>query len=74
MPDSRTPNQRDWERLSNSWRPRLDAQIAMLERLRDRLDGCIGCGCLTLKVCALYNPDDQAAARGSGARFLIGDP
>jgi len=74
LPDGRTPNQRDWERLSNSWRPRLDEQIAMLERLRDRLDGCIGCGCLTLKVCALYNPDDLAAARGSGPRYLLGDP
>jgi MerR family redox-sensitive transcriptional activator SoxR len=74
LPDNRTPNQRDWERLSNSWRPRLDEQIAMLERLRDRLDGCIGCGCLTLKVCALYNPDDQAAARGSGPQYLLGDP
>ncbi len=74
LPDRRTPNQRDWERLSNSWRPRLDARIAMLERLRDRLDGCIGCGCLTLKVCALYNPDDLAAARGAGPRYLIGDP
>jgi MerR family transcriptional regulator, redox-sensitive transcriptional activator SoxR len=74
LPDGRTPNQRDWERLSNSWRPRLDAQIAMLERLRDRLDGCIGCGCLTLKVCALYNPEDQAAAGGAGPRYLFGDP
>ena len=74
LPDGRTPNQRDWERLSNSWRPRLDEQIAMLERLRDRLHGCIGCGCLTLKVCALYNPDDLAAARGAGPRYLLGDP
>jgi MerR family transcriptional regulator, redox-sensitive transcriptional activator SoxR len=74
LPESRTPNQRDWERLSNSWRPRLDAQIVMLERLRDRLDGCIGCGCLTLKVCALYNPDDLAGARGAGPRYLLGDP
>ncbi len=74
LPDRRTPNPRDWERLSNSWRPRLDAQIAMLERLRDELDGCIGCGCLTLKVCALYNPDDQAGARGAGPRYLMGDP
>lgn len=73
LPDRRTPNQRDWERLSNSWRPRLDEQIAVLERLRDKLDGCIGCGCLTLKVCALYNPDDRAAARGVGARYLLGD-
>jgi MerR family redox-sensitive transcriptional activator SoxR len=74
LPENRTPNQRDWERLSNSWRPRLDAQILMLQRLRDRLDGCIGCGCLTLKVCALYNPDDLAAARGTGAQYLVGDP
>ena len=73
LPDGRTPNQRDWERLSNSWRPRLDEQIATLERLRDKLDGCIGCGCLTLKVCALYNPDDRAAAHGAGARYLLGD-
>jgi MerR family transcriptional regulator, redox-sensitive transcriptional activator SoxR len=73
LPDGRTPNQRDWERLSNSWRPRLDEQIATLERLRDKLDGCIGCGCLTLKVCALYNPDDRAAAHGTGARYLLGD-
>lgn len=73
LPDGRTPNQRDWERLSNSWRPRLDAQIEVLERLRDRLDGCIGCGCLTLKVCALYNPDDRAATHGPGARYLLGD-
>jgi MerR family redox-sensitive transcriptional activator SoxR len=73
LPDGRTPNQRDWERLSNSWRPRLDEQIATLERLRDKLDGCIGCGCLTLKVCALYNPDDRAAVKGAGARYLLGD-
>jgi MerR family redox-sensitive transcriptional activator SoxR len=73
LPDGRTPNQRDWERLSNSWRPRLDEQIATLERLRDKLDGCIGCGCLTLKVCALYNPDDRAGVKGAGARYLLGD-
>jgi MerR family transcriptional regulator, redox-sensitive transcriptional activator SoxR len=71
LPDERTPNLRDWERLSNSWRPRLDAQIALLERLRDKLDGCIGCGCLTLKVCALYNPDDAAGERGAGPRLLL---
>ena len=74
LPDTRTPTQRDWHRLSTSWRPRLDAQIAMLERLRDRLDGCIGCGCLTLKVCALYNPDDLAAARGAGPHYILGEP
>src|SRR3981081_2090880 len=61
LPQSRTPTQKDWERLSKSWAPRLEAQIAMLERLRDRLSGCIGCGCLSLRSCKLLNPDDQAA-------------
>jgi len=71
LPDSRTPNERDWKRLSASWRPRLDAQIALLERLRDRLDGCIGCGCLSLRTCQLANPGDQAAARGPGPRYVL---
>jgi MerR family transcriptional regulator, redox-sensitive transcriptional activator SoxR len=71
LPQQRTPNARDWERLSRSWRPRLDAQIAMLERLRDRLHGCIGCGCLSLRSCRLLNPDDRAGARGPGPRYLI---
>jgi MerR family redox-sensitive transcriptional activator SoxR len=71
LPQSRTPTQRDWERLSKSWAPRLDAQIAMLERLRDRLSGCIGCGCLSLGVCKLLNPDDQAALRGPGPRYVL---
>jgi MerR family redox-sensitive transcriptional activator SoxR len=74
LPDNRTPTQKDWERLSASWAPRLDAQIAMLERLRDRLTGCIGCGCLSLRVCRLVNPDDSAAALGPGPRYVIGDP
>lgn len=73
LPDNRTPTKRDWERLSHSWRPRLDAQIAMLERLRDRLTGCIGCGCLSLKLCALVNPDDQAAEGGPGPRYVLDD-
>jgi MerR family redox-sensitive transcriptional activator SoxR len=73
LPDSRTPDEKDWEKLSASWRPRLDAQIAMLERLRDRLDGCIGCGCLSLKYCMLLNPGDQAADRGSGPRYVLDD-
>jgi MerR family transcriptional regulator, redox-sensitive transcriptional activator SoxR len=73
LPESRTPTQRDWERLSRSWRPRLDAQIAMLERLRDRLDGCIGCGCLSLKACRLMNPYDEVAERGPGPRHVL-DP
>ncbi len=71
LPDRRTPNQQDWHRLSASWRPRLDAQIGMLERLRDRLDGCIGCGCLSLRICKLVNPDDAAAARGPGPRYVL---
>jgi MerR family transcriptional regulator, redox-sensitive transcriptional activator SoxR len=71
LPESRTPTQRDWERLSRSWRPRLDAQIAMLERLRDRLDGCIGCGCLSMKACRLMNPDDEVAERGPGPRHVL---
>jgi len=71
LPENRTPSQRDWERLSNSWRPRLDAQIALLERLRDRLAGCIGCGCLSLRFCHLLNPGDEAAQRGPGPRYVI---
>jgi len=73
LPESRTPTPRDWERLSTGWRPRLEAQIAMLERLRDRLSGCIGCGCLSLKVCHLANPGDAAAALGPGPRWILGD-
>lgn len=73
LPDNRTPNQEDWSRLSASWRPRLDAQIAMLERLRDRLDSCIGCGCLSLKKCSILNPGDIAAERGPGPRYIIED-
>jgi MerR family redox-sensitive transcriptional activator SoxR len=71
LPQQRTPNSKDWERLSRSWRPRLDAQIAMLERLRDRLHGCIGCGCLSLRSCRLLNPDDRAGAQGPGPRYII---
>ena len=71
LPDNRTPTERDWERLSRAWRPRIDAQIAMLERLRDRLDKCIGCGCLSLKHCMLLNEGDKAAERGPGPRFLL---
>jgi MerR family transcriptional regulator, redox-sensitive transcriptional activator SoxR len=73
LPAGRTPTQRDWARLARAWRPRLDAQIDMLQRLRDRLDGCIGCGCLSMAHCKLLNPDDAAAARGSGPRYVI-DP
>lgn len=72
LPDSRTPTAADWERLSRSWRPLLDARIHELERLRYRLDACIGCGCLSLKACRLSNPDDVAAELGPGARWLLG--
>lgn len=71
LPEGRTPTAKDWERLSSSWRPRLDAQIELLTGLRDRLDRCIGCGCLSLSSCALANPDDRAGAHGTGARYLL---
>jgi MerR family transcriptional regulator, redox-sensitive transcriptional activator SoxR len=73
LPDSRTPTSRDWERLSSSWRPLLDERIRLLEQLRDDLSGCIGCGCLSLATCPLYNPNDVLAGRGPGARILLGD-
>lgn len=71
LPDSRTPTAADWERLSRSWRPLLESRIAELERVRDKLDTCIGCGCLSLRVCHLLNPHDVAAAEGPGARWLL---
>src|SRR6478609_1130573 len=72
LPSGRTPTKADWTRLSRGWRSRLDAQIHQLERLRDTLDSCIGCGCLSLRRCALSNPDDVVADRGPGAVFLEG--
>jgi len=71
LPDARTPSAADWKRLSRSWRPLLDRRISELTRVRDRLDSCIGCGCLSLRVCHLLNPDDVAAAEGPGARWLL---
>lgn len=73
MPDRRTPTAKDWDRLAASWRPRIDAQIRMLERLRDRLNGCIGCGCLTMALCTMVNPGDEVAVRGPGPRYIIDD-
>ena len=73
LPEGRTPTKRDWERLSKAIRQTLDERIAMMTRLRDRLDGCIGCGCLSLKNCAIYNPDDEAGERGAGPRFVLED-
>lgn len=66
LPEGRTPTKTDWARLSLRWRQRLDERIAHLERLRDSLNGCIGCGCLSLKSCSLYNPDDGLAQSGTG--------
>jgi MerR family transcriptional regulator, redox-sensitive transcriptional activator SoxR len=73
LPSARTPTRQDWARLSSAWRPKLDERIATLVRLRDNLDSCIGCGCLSLKSCALYNPADAAAALGTGPRYLLSD-
>lgn len=70
LPSGRTPTKADWTRISRSWRPRIEAQIERLERLRDKLDSCIGCGCLSLQRCALNNPGDKAAPRGPGAVYL----
>ena len=73
LPGNRTPTDKDWQRLSSSWRPRIEAQIRMLERLRDRLDSCIGCGCLSLRACGLLNPADEIADHGPGPRYLLED-
>jgi MerR family transcriptional regulator, redox-sensitive transcriptional activator SoxR len=73
LPADRTPVKRDWERLSTAWRDRLDQRIVELERLRDGLTSCIGCGCLSLRTCRLLNADDRVSAKGSGARYLLGD-
>ncbi len=73
LPEQRTPNQKDWLRLSNGFQIDIDKRISALTDLRDKLSGCIGCGCLSLKKCQLYNPQDRAALSGSGPRYLLGD-
>ena len=73
LPEGRTPTKRDWERISARFRRDLDARITQMQALRDRLDGCIGCGCLSLQTCKLYNPDDRVARKGKGPRYLMGD-
>ncbi|HYY78960.1 MAG TPA: redox-sensitive transcriptional activator SoxR [Actinomycetes bacterium] len=70
LPGSRTPTRADWTRLSRAWRRRLDEQIRALVALRDGLDSCIGCGCLSLRTCAMSNPQDVAAGGGPGAAYL----
>lgn len=71
LPDDRAPNKADWAKISRTFRKSLNQRVAMIERLRDKLDGCIGCGCLSMQKCTLYNKDDIAAEQGSGARFIL---
>jgi MerR family transcriptional regulator, redox-sensitive transcriptional activator SoxR len=73
LPQGRTPTVEDWAVISAALRQTLDAQIANLTRTRDILDGCIGCGCLSLKKCALYNREDKASQKGPGPRYVLGD-
>lgn len=73
LPQQRTPTRQDWEALARAWQPRLQQRIDALVALRDRLASCIGCGCLSLDRCALYNPEDTAGRHGSGPRYLMGD-
>jgi len=73
LPRQRTPTAADWARLSRAWKTELDERIRLLERVRDDLSSCIGCGCLSLHACRLYNPDDRARVLGQGPRYLLGD-
>lgn len=73
LPRNRAPDRSDWAKLSSGWKRRIEARIAELERMRAGLTECIGCGCLSLDRCALYNPGDRASRAGAGPRFLLGD-
>ena len=73
LPGERAPTVADWARLSRAWRSSLDERIKLLELVRDELTSCIGCGCLSLHTCRLYNPDDRARVLGQGPRYLLGD-
>lgn len=73
LPNSRTPTKADWAKLARGWRTQLDNRIDELMALRDELGDCIGCGCLSLRSCGLFNPGDRAARTGSGARYITGD-
>lgn len=73
LPDGRTPDRRDWEQIAGQWQELLDRRIDALLLMKRKLSACIGCGCLSLEHCALYNPADQAASGGSGPRYLLGD-
>lgn len=74
LPEGRTPSAEDWARISASWRTRLDEKIRLTSKLRDNLDSCIGCGCLSLQRCTLYNPADRLAGEGPGARLMLPRP
>jgi len=74
LPSQRAPKREEWAKLSATWTSRIDDRIAELGRLRDSLDGCIGCGCLSLDACPLANPDDRAGRAGPGPRYWLGDP
>jgi MerR family transcriptional regulator, redox-sensitive transcriptional activator SoxR len=73
LPAERAPTKAEWARAARRWQGRIDAKVAELQRLSQTLDSCIGCGCLSLRKCALYNPQDAAASLGQGARWLLGD-
>jgi len=70
LPDNRTPSMQDWQLLSSAWRDELNARITYMEKLRDSLTGCIGCGCLSMTNCPIYNPEDRLSVEGSGAVIL----
>ncbi len=71
LPEKRTPTRKDWEKLSGDWRKQLDQRMESLQRMRDRLSECIGCGCLSLGKCRLYNSGDHKSAEGNGPRYLL---
>jgi MerR family redox-sensitive transcriptional activator SoxR len=73
LPDGKAPTKAQWGRAARTWQARIDERIAELQRLSSTLGSCIGCGCLSLRTCGLYNPQDTAASRGAGARWLLGD-
>jgi len=73
LPGGRAPTKADWARISLGFRAALDGRIETLTKLRDNMEGCIGCGCLSLESCAMYNPADRIAEKGAGPRYLMGD-
>jgi len=73
LPNGRTPTQKDWSKISKLLQTRIAEQIEHLQQMQRNLNGCIGCGCLSLKACALYNPEDRISAHGPGPRYTMGD-